>query len=346
MGLTKNIGFAITEYQQIVLGAVCRQEKLRFECIFVRENIRLNPALCQSADTVVTLRDIPYSWRSLPEYKREYEDVVRPHFIGGNEYLLFAHSIEHPLIKLAVKTLPSICVELIEEGVGSYVSWGRGFSNGDIRTRMSVFMIATGLLLYGGYGRIPTQRLKGGWSLYPNCFPDYPVESRHIRKEIFRETLEGFAPPGERIMFPKNSVVFIQQPYVEMGILDEATYIAIHEQAMASLKRISEQENEVIWMLHPRTHCEEEKQRLSKMTIDSTNIKVLQPSQGIEQVALSNKGNEIVYLSFGSSALYTLSLLIDKPDRLFQLENMVLKKLLPVQQEVNRFYRELGVPLL
>ncbi len=344
-----NIAFAMTEYQQLVLETICRQESMRFQKLFLRRGIKEMAGIAAAADEIIAVPDIPFSWRALGKYRKAFLNMVHPHLPANEACTLYTHSVENPYTRLVTAALGRVRVELIEEGVGSYMAWGRKGDRRDLRARLSGLAISSGLRALGGHARIPRHLLSGGWSLFPHCFPGYPVTARLLSRERFAETLEHSLDdkaPAERL--PRHSVVFIQQPFVEMGILDTRSYVDIHGRILGRLKRMADEEGaDLYWALHPRTDREQETGRLRQMGFDdSKTVSVVDYRVSVESIALANRDRDITYVSLASSALYTLFALLGEQGKLFRISDSILEQKHPIQKQVGSFLSNIGIPCL
>ena len=343
------LAFAMTEYQQLVLETICRQESMRFQKLFLRRGIKEMAGIAAVADEIIAVPDIPFSWRALGKYREAFLNTVHPHLPAHGPCTLYTHSVENPYTRLVTAALGRVRVELIEEGVGSYMAWGRKGDRRDLRARLSGLAISGGLKALGGHARIPRHLLSGGWSLFPHCFPGYPVNPRLLSRESFAETLEHSLDERARAeRLPRHSMVFIQQPFVEMGILDTKSYVGIHARILGRLKRMAEEkEANLYWALHPRTDRKRETGRLRQMGFgDSKTVSVVDYRASIESLALANRGRDITYVSLASSALYTLFALLGEQGKLFRISDSILEQKHPIQKQVGNFLSSIGIPCL
>ncbi len=342
----KNIAFVYTEYQQNILFAICLQEKIQLDVIFVRNNITMHHDIHNFAKKIIIIEDIPFSWRLTGRYYREYKETILPEINPEESYLIFSWSIENPLVRLALNGLKKKNIYLLEDGAGSYVK--RGLFQLGIKhflvTAFIDFLIDIISFKVKSYSR----KSFVGWSLYANCFPDFKIEKKIIEHKYFQQAMMGLIENNEMIDLKKDSMVFIQQPYVEMTILNEEEYIKIHTEAVMKIKKYMPDDSmKIIWKLHPRTNIEDENRRGEKIEIHTgIKLEIMKERCNMEHVAYVNRENAIRYFSLGSSSLYVILALIPKTASIFLIENETLKQKLSTQEQVNEFYRSIGIGLV
>ena len=339
----RNVAFVYTEYQQNILFAICLQEKIQLDVIFVRNNISMHHDIHNFAKKVILIEDIPFSWRSMRGYYREYKNIILPEINPEESYLVFSWSIENPLVRLALNELKKKKIYLLEDGAGSYVK--RGLFQLGIKHFLATVLIDSLVDVISFKVKPYSRKSFVGWSLYDNCFPDFKIEKKIIKHKYFQKSMMGLIENNEMINLEKASIVFIQQPYVEMTILNEEEYIKIHTDAVMKMtKYMSDDCMKIIWKLHPRTNIEDEYRRIEKIEIQTcVKLEIMKERCNMEHVAYVNKENAIRYFSLGSSSLYVILALVSKSTSVSLIENETLKQELSTQEQVNTFYNSIGI---
>lgn len=340
------IAFVYTEYQQNILFAICLQENIQLDVIFVRNNISMHHDIGNFVKKVILIEDIPFSWRSIRRYYREYKNIIFPEINPKESYLIFSWSIENPLVRLVLNRLKKKKIYLFEDGAGSYVQ--RGYFNLAIKDFIVTAFIDLIIDLISFKIKPYNRKHFTGWSLYANCFPDFNIEKKIIGHQYFQEVMLGSIHDNEIIALQKGSVVFIQQPYVEMTILNEEEYIQVHIDAVMKMKKyILDNNFKIIWKLHPRTNLDDEHRRM-KIVSKHTGVQfeIIKERWNMEHIAYINREVKIQYFSLGSSSLYVILSLIPKSTSIFLIENEILIQKLSKQDQVNKLYNIIGIKLI
>ena len=342
----KNIAFVYTEYQQNILFAICSQEKIQLDVIFVRNNIAMHHDIHNFAKKVILFEDIPYSWRSIKKYYQEYTLKILPEIDLNEHFVVFSWSIEHPSVRLLLNKLSQKKIYMLEDGTGSYLK--RGMFQLGMKHFLATAFISFLVDIISVKIKPYSKKNFIGWSLYDNCFPDFNIKKSLIEHQYFQKSMMGLIENNEIIDLEKGSIVFIQQPYVEMTILNEEEYIKIHTEAVMKMKKyMPDNSMKIMWKLHPRTNIEDENKRVEKIEMyTDIKLKVMKERQNMEHVAYVNRENEIQYFSLGSSSLYVILALVPESTSVSLIENETLKQKLPIQRQVNTFYKSIGIKLI
>jgi len=340
----KKIAFVYTEYQQNILLAICLQQQIRLDMVFIRNNINVHKKLHQFSKKVLEFDDIPYSWKTIFKFYNEYRSIVHSTLNIHEAYMIFTWSIEHPMVRFAINNLEDKQIHLLEDGTGSYLK-------DDIRYKgwhhLLLTRVISSIVDIMSFQILPYDKVHlEGWSLYDNCFPSFQIKHNLLDHSYFQRSMMNFSNNDQVVQLKKGSIVFIQQPYVEMNILSDEEYIHIHIEALAKIKKRSANDT-IIWKLHPRTCIEKEYKRIDQIKKRSDIEFQIVHSQGnMEQIAYNNVENRIQYFSLGSSSLYVILALLPNAKNIYLIESEILKKKLYTQIEINDLYRSIGIELI
>lgn len=342
----KKIAFVYTEYQQNILFAICLQEKIQLDVVFVRKNISMHHDIYNFSKKVILIEDIPFSWRLIGKYYKEYKNIILPEINPNESHLIISWSIENPLVRLVLNALKKKKIYLLEDGAGSYVK--RGFFQLGIKHSLVTIFIDSLIDIMSFKVKPYNRKSFVGWSLYGNCFPDFNIEKNIIDHKYFQQAIIGSIENNEIIDLEKGSIVFIQQPYVEMAILNEEEYIKIHTEAVMQMKKyVLDNSMKIIWKLHPRTIIDDENRRIEEIEIQTgVKLEIMKERCNMEHVAYVNKENRLRYFSLGSSSLYVILALLPESTFVFLIENQTLKQKLSTQEQVNTIYKSIGIELI
>ncbi len=343
-----NIAFVYTEYQQNILFAVCEQENIEIDILFVRKDIPLHKNADRYMHKVIYYEDNSFSWRSIGKYYQEYMKTMAPHIDNSSEYRIFTWSMVNPMSRYAINLTQCKNIDFIEDGSGSYAKWGFNNYNSGFKT----FAVSSFIFLFTNIFSKSMMPLNhsyvSGWSLFDGCYPDFNINKNLIEHHYFQKAMMGSMQEKDDVSLEKGSMVFIQQPYVEMTILNEDEYIRIHTEAVVKMKKHSLNNRlTIIWKLHPRTDIDDEVRRVKKIKAQTdVEFEIIKEKWNMEYLAYINRENKIQYFSLGSSSLYVISALVSESTSVFLIENEALKQKLPAQVQINEFYKSIGIGLI
>ncbi|MGB9735987.1 MAG: polysialyltransferase family glycosyltransferase [bacterium] len=345
----KTIAFVNSEYQQNILFAICLQEGIKCDIVFIRKNIVVHKAIQEFARDVVLFDLIPFSWRSITRYYNAYKDIILPHINLRDKYRVFTWTLtDYPVIRLLLNNLKDKEICLFEDGAGSYHK--RGFLNINLGTKDFLVTAVILIALRGLSRKIKVRNPKQmtGFSLYPNCFPDYKIINKNIDHKYFQKVVMNYMGADKAVNIKKGSKIFIQQAYIEQNILNEEEYIKIHAEALTKIKKLFLNDHEeVIWKLHPWTSIEDESRRVEKIsTLTGVDIQVFKERINVEYLACFNRGNNIKYFSLGSASLYVIHALLNDYASVFFIENKTLEKRVPLLKKIKNHFNSIGIKIV
>jgi len=344
-----NIAFVFTEYQQNILFAICLQQRIHIDILFIRENITLHKNANIFVRKVVYYKDVPFSWRSVWKYYRVYKMSVSPLLDRKNSYRIFTWNIENPLCRYAINFTRCKQIELFEDGSGSYMKWGLNNYNLGLKT----FAISTFIHSFTNIFSLQAVPLNhsniNGWALFENCYPDFNISKKIIDHKCFQKIIEdALSKESEIANLENGATVFINSPYVEFGILSENEYTNM---IIDTVKKISMHTqfpiDRIYWKLHPRTNQENEKMRLQYIH-EMTNItfEVLSSEVNMELIALANNDKKLNYYSLGSSSLYIIKALVSNDTSVCLIESEILKNKAGIQMQLIEMYKLMGIRVM
>jgi|GEM_PF-5765976 len=345
----KNIAFVSTEYQQNVLFAICLQENLTIDILFLRKNIIIHTNVQEFVDKVVYYEDVTFSWKSVLNYYREYCKTVSHYIHRENNYRIFTWSIENPLVRYAINISRCKDVNLFEDGSGSYIKWGLYNKNLGFKT----FLVSSFIFLFtntvsGSYRPLKDLWISG-WSLYKGCYPDLRIHKRLINHQYFQQVIKSSLKKEDNYFEIENKAkVFINSPYIEFGILSEIEYeIVLKDVVEMIVSSIDTRIDKVFWKIHPRTNFEKEKKRV-QLIADKMDIKItlIPTNESIESFALRNQKKDISYYSLGSSSLYVIKALVGEKTSVSMVESDILSRKFRLQKELVDVYRSIGIRII
>ncbi len=186
----KNISFAGSEYQQNILFAICMQKKIVLDILFIRKDIKLHHNVDDYARKIVYFGYVPFSWRSIWKYYKEYSRVVAPVLDNSESYRVMTWSLTDPLIRYTINFFNVKDIYYFEEGSGSYRKYGPYNYNLGIKT----FFVSTFIFLSTQVLSLTIKPLRPswikGWALFDNCFPDIDIEKKIIEHKCFQKVVE------------------------------------------------------------------------------------------------------------------------------------------------------------
>lgn len=345
----KNIAFIYTEYQQNILFAICLQEKIQIDIIFVRNNIVIQDDIFTVVHKIVYYEDTSFSWRSVWKYHRVYKKAISPCLDENSSYRIFTWTIVGPIARYAINLTQCVNIDLIEDGSGSYIKNGLYNYNQGFKT----FAVSTFVFWFTNIFSMSLLPLKcsyiKGWSLYDNCYPDFNIKKNIIEHKNFQKVIRNsLDEKSKNLDVESNAVMIITSPYVEFGILSENEYIQIMIQLIEKIKQHKKENIKTIyWKLHPRTNIKDEKIRLAQIqTITNTNVKILYADSNIELIALVNQEKYLQYYSLGSSSLYVIKSLVPEDTVICLVESKNLTNKLKAQSELNKLYEWIGIEII
>lgn len=337
------IAFIFTEYQQKILTSILIQNKIeRVDILFLRENIQLDKNLSKFCKKILPLSEIPYSWRNIPKFYNDYKINIEHHLDKNLDYKIFSWSLEFPQVRLVLRNIKNYELNLLEDGAGSYIY--RNFLDFKLKDSIvnKLITISLDLLSIKDILNLKTRKIIG-WSLYDNCYPSYNLENQLINHEVFTKVTKDSLKEINKPFLKDTHVVFIQQSYVEMTLMNEDEYIDLHTFAIEKIKN-KFKSNKIYWKLHPRTNKQQEASRVNKIKKQiNIDIEIININISMEELTMIHYKKDIKYVSFGSSVLYVIPALTNKKDSVYTLYSNFLIKRLKGQSEVNKLYKRIGV---
>jgi len=329
----KNIAFLYTEYQQNILFSICEQENIKFDIIFIKDNIKINKYINLYTKEVIVYKNIHYKVSNILNYYNEFNANIKKHLKKNDKYLIFTWSIENPIVRFSLLYLKDYEVNLIEDGTGSYIDWQDNKLLG-IKSFIAISLIKLLTNVFSLSKNKIKNKVTKGWSLFRNSFPEFDIKKNIIQKKYFIKVINTQSETCKNnIELKDNSLVFISSPYVEVGLLKEEEYLEI---LLSNLKKIKKVDY-FYWKPHPRISLKKEQQRINfinnKLNI---NFHLININTNIELIAYMNRYKKIIYTSLGSTSLYVLKAL--NIDNILLLEVKWEKKIL---LEVNNFLKKI-----
>ena len=342
----KNIAFIGTEYQQNILFAICSQESIHIDVLFLRENISLHADIDRYVEKIVYFENIPFSWRSIGKYYHTYHETIAPNLNREEVYRIFVWSLYNPLSRYAINyhTVKSIC--WIDEGSASYASvWPYNYSSGPKDFLASAFIFSATNILSLTFEPINRSNIES-WTLFGNSYPNYTFKKNIIDHTIFQHIIKDNMSGGSAVPnINKGSAVFISSAYVEYGILNEDEFVETIIDAVDKMKSCADTEiDRVYWKSHPRSNERDERVRLGSIASKTkVDFELLPNDISMEAIALENHENELRYYSLGSSSLYVIKALVYENTEVCLVESDILNRKSAGQVQMNMVFKSMGI---
>ncbi|EDM22822.1 polysialyltransferase family glycosyltransferase, partial [Caminibacter mediatlanticus] len=311
------IGFVFTEYQQNILLALLLQMNHKLDILFIRNNIKINKKLTRYANKIIIFNDIPYSIKNVLKFIREYKRIKT--VLSSKEINNFySWSFESPIVRSIMVNFNIKNFYLLEDGIGSYVN--RKIKDLNLREYLYILLMNKIIDILNFRIKKKLWKFIIGCSLYNECFPY--IKKLNQKIIIDKNSFINAISVEKKVYLINNSSLFIQQPFVEMGILTNEEYINIHIEGLNKIKKLGIKN--IYWKLHPRTDISEEKIRLKKINKafnNFFNIEIIQDKLNIEELVLLNGKKNIKYFSYYSSSLYVIKKILDSEDDVSYIYN-------------------------
>lgn len=340
-----NIAFVWTEFQQSVLLALCLQEKIHINVVFLRNNLSLHPLLEQYTDKIIFLDDIPFSTRSITKFYREYEKKIFHELEGIKEYNVFGWSLNTPFTRYAINSSHCKAINLFEDGTESYGNWGLCNLSLGFKVFLTTCIIFMSTRILSERKKSLDMGLVKSWTLFDNAFPRLKIERKKISHDYFRRLISMSYDDDYPVQLEENGIIFLQSAYIESNLLNEKEYLDMHIDAVEKIKNKKRTSNiKIIWKVHPRTNIDKEMKRVEDIAkVTGVEIEIMKERMNIEFMVVSNLDKGIKYYSLGSTALYTIAALTSKVSDVFLIENSMLMQKFPLQRDLNKLFVSFGI---
>ena len=341
----QSIAFLCTEYQQNILFSICLQQNIKIDILFLREDIQQLSLINNYAKEIVIVKNISYQLQSLNKFYDEFHNDIKPKLDKNSYYDVYTWSYEYPTTQLLLHKFNTLNIFLIEDGVGAYMNQGilnfrQGSKHCIFTFIMSLFIKILSLNL-----KLMNKKHYTGWSLFEGCYPLLNIQNNLIEHKNFSKIICSGYQNNDTVNIQDNSVVFIQQAFVEETIFSESEYIKIHVNIINRIKNDFLKNYKILlWNLHPRTNTEDEVRRtniISKKT--GVMIRHMKSDLNIEYIAHMNKNKYIKYCSICSTSLYVIKAIVEKENSVFLIEDNAVEKKIPEQVQINKLFIGMGI---
>jgi hypothetical protein len=337
----KNIGFIYTEFQYNILAAICQQENIKLDHLFIRKGLNINLLyLKHFTKSYSFYENTSMGFFNIPQFYKIFKKDLAPFLNKEDKYNVFTWSVDNPVVNPIINYVYKHCkidkINIFEDGTGSYILKKRNFKN-------KLFLFIYKLFVFFHY---PDLRKKHnipitGWSLIKNSFPYLKLKNNkiidvHNYKNVLLKQM-----PSQIPILENNSNILITSPFVEYNILSEIEYLKALETSIKNIQKSDSFNNRIYIKPHPRNNINKLKTMLDQIN-KNNNIKYIfiDNKQNIEFLALKNEGVKINYFSNGSSSLYVIKTLQLKNASVYLIKNNILEKSL---KQLYAFYRNIEI---